>query len=338
MQAQTAPGPAAAVTPCGCLAPARWQCPVCQALRRPFVACSQRCLAEHRKRCHAHLPWDAPSAHARAQLRQDNRGHEANWDLYASHRLRLFGLLEAVQRSEGLCVLGAGNCDDLDLPWLVHLFGEVHLTDLDESALARGVRRVDAGVARRLVIHGGIDLSGLLASVESWGDHFPDRDGWQALEAEGLTEIRRGFRRDFDVVLSDCIVSQLCVSFYRLLVARPSEWRDLMESVARIHVGTMITLLRPGGTGVLIGDFPARDPGPGHGPVRSPSWDALAPALASVRDGVSLLRKPDFLMRLLATPPFAALIEPPRRTEPWSWTQAGSESIAYGILFRRRAD
>jgi hypothetical protein len=332
MQAQTARGPAADVTPCGCLTPARWQCPVCQTLRRPFVACSRRCLAEHRKLRHADLPWDAPPTHARTQLRQDNRGHEANWDLYASHRARLVRLLQAVQRAEGLCVLGAGNCDDLDLPSLVHLFGEVHLTDLDGAALARGIRRVDASVARRLVTHGGIDLSGLLASVESWGDAFPDRAGWAEREAEALTEIHRGFSRDFDVVLSDCIVSQLCLSFYRLLAARPSEWCDLMDAVARIHVGTMITLLRPGGTGVLVGDFPARD----SGRSGSPSWDALGPALASVRDGVSLLRKPDFLMQLLAAPPFSALIEPPRLTEPWLWTQAGSESIAYAILFRRR--
>ena len=49
---------------------------------------------------------------------------------YREHRRRVSALARSLQRGQGLCVLGAGNCDDVELLELVEAFGNVHLVDL----------------------------------------------------------------------------------------------------------------------------------------------------------------------------------------------------------------
>jgi len=66
-----------------------------------------------------------------------------NWTAYANHRRTVTGHL-AVGRAPGcdrLCVLGAGNANDLELPILAVMCREVHLVDLDADALALGIAR-----------------------------------------------------------------------------------------------------------------------------------------------------------------------------------------------------
>ena len=57
------------------------------------------------------------------------------WQLYASHRGEIEKLIVPDSRGRRICVLGAGNCNDLDLKWLSEVYGEVHLVDLDRTAL-----------------------------------------------------------------------------------------------------------------------------------------------------------------------------------------------------------
>jgi hypothetical protein len=269
-------------------------------------------------------------ARARRKLAEANRGHAGNRELYAGHRARLCRLVTAVQRGAGgLCVLGAGNGDDLDLPALARAFGEVHLVDLDGAAMERALGALDGAARARLRVHPDVDLSGVLADVETWADDLPDAAAWRERALPAASAITERIASRFDVVLSAGVVSQLCVPLYEVLAARPPEWAALMEAVGRIHVATMAQLLRPGGTGVLVGDFPCR--GDGAAPAPS-SWKAVPAAVRARLDGgVLSLRKPDVLAALVeATPGLAD----PRRTEPWPWPQPDGVSLAYGILFR----
>src|SRR5688572_31213165 len=65
-----------------------------------------------------------------------------------------------------LCVLGAGKCDDLDLPRLADRFAAIHLVDIDGEAMERARDRQPARVRDAIVLHGDIDVSGLLRSEE----------------------------------------------------------------------------------------------------------------------------------------------------------------------------
>src|SRR5262245_40861383 len=113
-----------------------------------------------------------------AQQIGDNAASRGHWDCYADHRARVTALLrpDPAARPGRLCVLGAGNCNDLDLAALAALYREVHLVDLDPDALAFGVQR--QGVAGRsgVFCHGNIDVTAMLAAVENWTPATPLRN------------------------------------------------------------------------------------------------------------------------------------------------------------------
>lgn len=54
------------------------------------------------------------------------------------HGRRITALVRSLQRSEGLCVLGAGNCRDLELAELTPLFGSVRVVGHETAGPALG--------------------------------------------------------------------------------------------------------------------------------------------------------------------------------------------------------
>ena len=65
------------------------------------------------------------------------------WRLYRSHREAVADLISRTPQpgSASLCILGAGNCNDLDLVRFTSRFAQVHLVDLDRQAMDKGVQR-----------------------------------------------------------------------------------------------------------------------------------------------------------------------------------------------------
>ena len=84
--------------------------------------------------------WTNPLVTRQLRL---NRETLDNWRLYRSHREAVADLIcrPPQAASARLCVLGAGNCNDLDLGRFTGRFARVHLVDLDRQAMARGVQR-----------------------------------------------------------------------------------------------------------------------------------------------------------------------------------------------------
>jgi hypothetical protein len=62
------------------------------------------------------------------------------FDRYSNHRAQQMALVGG-WRGERLAVLGAGNCNDLDLTTLAGSFREIHLFDIDAQALEGAYRR-----------------------------------------------------------------------------------------------------------------------------------------------------------------------------------------------------
>jgi hypothetical protein len=92
-------------------------------------------------------------------------------DWYTSHRRRLMDELPRV--SGDLCVLGAGNCADVDFEHLAKRFDQIHLVDIDEDAITRSRDRQPKALRERIVLHGDRDLSGILQHLDDWAEHFP---------------------------------------------------------------------------------------------------------------------------------------------------------------------
>src|SRR5690606_31235846 len=61
-----------------------------------------------------------------------------HFDAFRGHRERLTAMLASATtpwREETLCILGAGNCYDIDLQALLRAYASVHLVDLDAQAV-----------------------------------------------------------------------------------------------------------------------------------------------------------------------------------------------------------
>src|SRR5687768_13376737 len=97
-----------------------------------------------------------------AEQRRRNRETQNAWDDFSSHRRRATDLLVAAATGRSrptLCLLGAGNCNDLELPQLLKIYSEIHLVDADDHALAAGIERQIAGDQGALQLHAGIGVS-----------------------------------------------------------------------------------------------------------------------------------------------------------------------------------
>src|SRR5260221_14486189 len=110
-----------------------------------------------------------PTLFERAQRAEQsgNRDKRDHWDLFRGHRQRVTAEILALApggndaRGGRLCLLGAGNANDLDLVSLAARFDEVHLVDIDPSALLRATGRQSSGVQAKLRCHAPVDLSGV---------------------------------------------------------------------------------------------------------------------------------------------------------------------------------
>jgi hypothetical protein len=304
-----------------------------------YLACSSACLDRHLDDSHGSVAaFTGVAARVGASQRAVNRERRGRGP-YAAHRERLGRLLRAAQRGDGLCVLGAGNGDDLDLPELVRDFGEVHLVDLDGEALARAVETLPRPARDRVVLHAGLDLSGVVDRIDAWGDRFPDDAELAALGEQLSRRIAATLGRDFDVVLSACLLSQLALPLRDRLVLGLDDWQRLFEAIERAHLTTVAALCRPGGTGVLAVDVTSSRKLPELEHFAAPwTWDELEPTArdAMARRRVRPSPDPDALLRWLTDLERAGGVERPRRTDPWVWDAGGGVlALVYGLIFHR---
>src|SRR4051794_34316785 len=81
---------------------------------------------------------------AQESEQRGNRVGRALWDRYAHHRAQVTAAILALAPPADapggrLCLLGAGNGNDLGLEELCPRFAELHLVDIDPGALSRAV-------------------------------------------------------------------------------------------------------------------------------------------------------------------------------------------------------
>ena len=207
-----------------------------------------------------------------------NRETLDNWRLYHSHREAVADLIcrPPQPASARLCILGAGNCNDLDLARFTGRFAQIDLVDLDRQAMAAGLQRQSPSNPGGISLHGGIDLTGILKSLDTWERHRPGRASIdhcirEARAFAGLPCLGR-----FEVAASMCLLSQIVESVVSVTgpKALPME---LVRALRQRHLWLLAELLAPGGVGYLVTDF-ALEPGGGHPTQRAYPDSENAPA------------------------------------------------------------
>lgn len=267
-----------------------------------------------------------------------NRQSRDYWDAFADHRRRVTQLtLRAAVRHEGrLCVLGAGNCNDLSLEALREGFSEVHLVDLDQEALAWGVARQGLSEDAGLRLHGGSDLARLSAALAGWtsSDRRHGDDALVQALAEATPSLPPG---PFDVVLSSCLLSQLVTPVIEALGPDHPRLPDALRALRHRHLAIMADLLTAQGTALLVSDLVSSDTRPEL--AQEPATDLTELMLRSVQEQnfFSGTNPYALLSDLQDDPAFTERIDRVALVEPWIWSLgAARRYLVYAVAMRRR--
>jgi hypothetical protein len=266
--------------------------------------------------------------------RSNNRASADMGSHFAPHRARLTELILDAGGGERLALLGAGNCNDVDLVALAGAYRAIHLIDLDAEAVRRARDRQPPEVAARLVLQAPVDLSGVFAQLSAVRPGGLPAERLAALPTEATDRVLAGVSERFDVVASCCLLSQLMHSCFLTLGKHP-QLPVIAGAVALAHLRALLGLARPGGRVVLATDTVSSESYPleelwGQ---RSPT-DLLAhlEATGNVLSGTA----PTLVRRLLADRELP--LQPPARfLEPWLWRLDPNMSfLVYAVTAQRR--
>jgi hypothetical protein len=320
---------------CGCSRDPRRVCDLCRTPQHAFLACSLGCLRTHQRTAHGSVPEETDRRVRQAQREMNRRAPDAS-DWYTPHRRRLMDELPRV--SGDLCVLGAGNCADIDFEHLAKRFDEIHLVDIDEDAITRSRDRQPKLLRERIVLHGDRDLSGILPHLDDWAEQFPSDAELQQASLRAAHGLLESLGRPFDVTLSACVLSQLVLPFQDTWVLHEEEWDKLIACTTAVHLATLFGATRPGGSGFMAFDVVSSDHLTGLLAYRDRSAEELQAFVeAQVAAGeVSLNPAPGELLAQLAGSGLGAALADVRVTLPWLWDIKSAHQLVYGLGFRRR--
>lgn len=283
-------------------------------------------------------PASAPPAPAPIleHHRDNNRASAAGWDAFDRHRQRVTALI-AETAGDRLALVGAGNCNDVDLAALAPLYPEIHLIDLDPEALGRARTRQTAPVQAQLTLHAPVDVSGVYAELPRFRGQTLSPAELEALPDRALARARAGLPDGFATVVSACCLSQLMHSLF-IALGRHPQLDALATALGRAHLRFLLSLARPGGRVLLLSDVVSTE----TFPLRE-LWGTRPPLalLGEIERSGNFLSGTamTFIRRLLVSDaPAAALAAGPSEViEPWLWEL--SEDLAflvYGLRIRRR--
>ncbi len=272
------------------------------------------------------------------QQQEFNRATRGNWDAFAEHRERLAALLEqsvAPASRESLCILGAGNCNDLDMPRLVSQWSRIRLVDLDVEAMQAGIARQFHMRPPDQLELSACDVTGALEFCHE-RSHCPTRESLNKLgQALAVLPAVERLGERFSCVVSTCLLSQL-TSIMRYAVGDSSpDLLGLIQMVRLQHLRTLAELTKSGGTMVALIDFVSSDTLP-------QLTDASASALPSLME--QALRERNFftgmnpvvIRQLLNRPPLDSYWrEPPQAVFPWRWNLGPRTYVVTALVGHR---
>ena len=143
----------------------------------------------------------------------------------------------------------------------------------------------------------------------------------------GTAEVLRQLPRDFEVVASCCVLSQMSWALENLAAPSAPPLDLLQQALVRIHLRTMLHLLAPAGTALLLADLVASDVYPLDELPPGEDLGALAGKLAAERLAYPV-SNPELLRQVLRQDrELARIAQPARLGDPWLW--AGPKELTY---------
>lgn len=260
------------------------------------------------------------------------------WDVMSQHRAHVSSLLLASATVDAkLCLLGCGNCNDLDLPALASAYGKIDLVDIDADAVAYGIGEqfpeLPAHVESLAPIDvtGSVDLFSKLAAAEQAA--AADIDELLNRLAEDADPPCRG---PYDVVASICLLSQLIESVTLSLGEAHPKYLPTVQAIRSQHIRLLIDLLRPGGTALLITDFVSTATAPSLPLIAESLLPAVVEQLIHEQNFFTGLNPNVLLNQLHSVPEFSSRLCETSVSPPWIWNFGPKQFAVVALQFRRR--
>lgn len=181
--------------------------------------------------------------------------------LYAEHRQNLTReILRLAPDPPGgrLCILGAGNCYDVELPRLIAAFHEVHLVDIDGRALERARQSLPEEGRSKVTLHAPVDLSGMTGKLARWQRYQVTPDELMSHPEQVAEETVKQLGR-FQVVVSACVLTQMQRMVLESLTDRHRLFPAIRHTLTVAHLRVLVALAEPGGRMLFASDLVASD-------------------------------------------------------------------------------
>ncbi|QDV57145.1 hypothetical protein [Rosistilla oblonga] len=274
---------------------------------------------------------------------QHNLQSRDGWDCARDHRRRVMAmLLENASPTKRLCVLGAGNCNDIDLPELADAYREVVLVDLDGDAMLRGVEKQFSGAsspqrsAKIKTVVG--DLTGISELLSQAVDAPQNIDSIVAAIEARLQQPPDGLRTErFDTVASVCLLSQLVHSVTETIGAH-AQLLSIVQAVRRQHLHLLRHLMQPGGRGILITDFVSSLTAPQLPHVPNDQLPQYVRQLLNQQNFFTGLNPAVLAHQMQTDSQFADGLQRLQSTAPWIWDFGPRQYAVCGFQFDTRRD
>lgn len=274
-----------------------------------------------------------------------NRESADAWALYEPHRNRVTSLLldalpsptnDDVSKPR-ICLLGAGNCNDVDLRQLADRCQEVVLVDLDADALRQAVERQQLTDHPAIQLQSGIDLTGLFDRL-SHSDAEEEDDQFQtvaALARVAESSTPDGLPAGFDVVASVCLLSQLIDGVVRRF-PDPQISVPLLQAVRHRHLRLLLEHCRPGGTAILFSEVVSSDSCPELATASEASLPGLLATLLASQNFFTGLHPGIIMQELQSEVSIRPLVDSVKPVAPWKWPFLYRTYAVTAFVARRR--
>jgi hypothetical protein len=260
------------------------------------------------------------------------------WHLYAGHRERLTDALIASSKPGArVGLLGAGDCNDVDLKRVAAHSSEIHLVDLDKAALAGAALRQSPAVRARIHLHAPVDLSGFENRLKRWKREAPTRRDLDATGAAALASVAR-LPGPFDLVVSSCVLTQMSFRLRDALGDSHPALPAARLALVRTHLATLLGLTALGGSALLVTDLTSSTAFPLEAPRDGRSWFDLMGDIVE-RGACYHAANPNVIEEIVEVDPvLREMTADPELLEPWLWTGAFERTyFVYALRFRRLA-
>lgn len=192
-----------------------------------------------------------------------NRSTSDAWQHYATHRRQVQAYL-LDEPGSALTVLGAGNCNDMDLSQLLQTYETVRLVDVDRASVEAGLRRqglTSREVARAVIIER--DFTEVMPLVDEWlstgasSEPEPVQQLCQSIRGRATRSVPIA-----DVVLATPSLSQVLGAVAGVLQGPADPRLRVMQELRWRYLRAFTACLAPRGRGILLIDFVSSDTTP----------------------------------------------------------------------------